>query len=139
MRPLPGSPPVGKLSEMTEIDIVSAHMIHGAAEYQRRGTPHVHVLISNSQNVVERFTTPRTSRSRSRPRRPNYRRNLAKRNPGTSHVVLSHGQQHLEHTLEGGRCQAGSGRGGRTDEKFWLFCRLSRPRVSVHRLYYEYV
>jgi len=53
MRQLPGSPPVGKLSEMTEIDIVSAHMIHGAVEYQRRGTPDVHVLISNSQNVVD--------------------------------------------------------------------------------------
>ena len=53
MRQLPGSPPVGKLSEMTEIDIVFAHMIHGAVEYQRRGTPDVHVLISNSQNVVE--------------------------------------------------------------------------------------
>ena len=52
-RPLPSSPPVGKLSEMTEIGIVSAHMIHGAVEYQRRGTPHVHMLISNSQNVVE--------------------------------------------------------------------------------------
>jgi hypothetical protein len=38
---------------MTEIGIVSAHMIHGAVEYQRRGTPHVHMLISNSQNVVE--------------------------------------------------------------------------------------
>ena len=38
-RPLPSSPPVGKLSEMTEIDIVSAHKIHGAVdESQGRGT-----------------------------------------------------------------------------------------------------
>jgi len=109
MRPLPGSPPVGKLSEMTEIDIVSAHMIHGAVEYQRRGRPDVHVVISNIKNVVDRFTTPRTSR----PRRPNYRRNVAERNPWTSPMVLRHGLQLLEHTSDGGRCQAGSERKGR--------------------------
>ena len=127
MRPLPGSPPVGKLFEMTEIDIVFAHMIHGAVEYQRRGTPDVHVLISNSQNVVDRFTTPRTSR----PRRPNYRRNSAERNPWTSPMVIRHGLQLLEHTSDGGRCQAGSEREGR--DKKWSVCHL-----CVHA-YYVYL
>ena len=129
MRPLPGSPPVGKLSEMTEIDIVSAHMIHGAVEYQRRGTPDVHVLISNSQNVVDRFTTPRTSR----PRRPNYRRNSAERNPGTSPVVIRHGLQLLEHTSDGGRCQAGSEREGR-DKKWSVLSPVASTRTTWSRV-----
>ena len=37
------------------IDIVSAHMIHGAVEYQRRGTPHVHMLITSSEIVANRI------------------------------------------------------------------------------------
>ena len=37
---------------MTEVDISRQHVIHVAVEYQRRGTPHVHMLMASSENVV---------------------------------------------------------------------------------------
>ena len=40
---------------MTEVDISRQHVIHVAVEYQRRGTPHVHMLITSSEIVANRI------------------------------------------------------------------------------------
>ena len=45
-------------------------------------------------------------------------------------MVLSHGQQHLEHTLDGGRCQAGSEREGR-DKKWSVLSPVATTRTIV--------
>ena len=40
---------------MAEVDISRQHVIHVAVEYQRRGTPHVHMLMASSEIVANRI------------------------------------------------------------------------------------